>query len=225
MSTLSRRDVIQRVTAFLGGAALVGGDSLAAFTFDDAARSEVMAQGVGSFTVADVALLDEIAETILPETSTPGAKAAKTGAFIALMVTDTYTVRSQDVFREGLRKLNEACSRDHGVDFMTATAAQRRLLAEALDREQKEVMDARLAPPTNRAPVAAAAIANMAAVTRERFPSARRQRHCRWRTIRENSSSGSLGKATRCRSARTSPGSIRASSISFPRKPPTCNAA
>ena len=50
-----------------------------------------MAQGVGAFTAADVALLDEIAETILPETSTPGAKAAKTGAFMALMVTDVYT--------------------------------------------------------------------------------------------------------------------------------------
>ena len=31
-------------------------------------------------------MVDEIAETILPETSTPGAKAAKTGAFMALMV-------------------------------------------------------------------------------------------------------------------------------------------
>ena len=63
-----------------------------------------MAQGVGAFTAADVALLDEIAETILPETSTPGAKAAKTGAFMALMVTDVYTrARSDRSFGDGLR--------------------------------------------------------------------------------------------------------------------------
>ena len=62
-----------------------------------------MAQGVGIFTAADVALLDEIAETILPETSTPGAKAAKTGAFMALMVTEAYTDANQQVFRDGLR--------------------------------------------------------------------------------------------------------------------------
>ena len=54
-----------------------------------------MAQGAGTFTAADVALLDEIAETILPETTTPGAKAAKTGAFMALMVTDAYAERDQ----------------------------------------------------------------------------------------------------------------------------------
>jgi hypothetical protein len=40
-----------------------------------------------------VRFLDEVAETILPETSTPGAKAARTGVFMALMVTDAYTPR------------------------------------------------------------------------------------------------------------------------------------
>ena len=152
---MTRREVIQRVTALLGGVALVGGDSLAAFSFDEAARIAVMAQGVGGFTAADVALLDEIAETILPQTSTPGAKAAKTGAFIALMVTDTYTDRAQQVFRDGLRKVDDACRLAHGVNFMSATAAERLALAETLDREQKDVMDERLAPPVNRAPVAA----------------------------------------------------------------------
>jgi hypothetical protein len=151
---VTRREVIQRVTALLGGVALAGGDSLAAFTFDEGARIAVMAQGAGRFTAADVALLDEIAETILPRTSTPGAKAAKTGAFIALMVTETYTDREQAVFRDGLRQLDEACTRAHGVNFMAATAAQRLALAETLDREQKSVMDDRLAPATNRAPVA-----------------------------------------------------------------------
>ena len=52
-----------------------------------------MAQGTGAFAAADVALLDEIAETILPETSTPGAKAAKVGAFMALMVSEAYDER------------------------------------------------------------------------------------------------------------------------------------
>jgi glucoside 3-dehydrogenase (cytochrome c) hitch-hiker subunit len=152
---VTRREVIQRVTTLLGGVALVSGDSLAAFSFDDTARIEVMAQGVGGFTAADVSLLDEIAETILPQTSTPGAKAAKTGAFIALMVTDTYTDRAQQVFRDGLRQVDDACTRAHGINFMGATAAQRLALAETLDREPKAFMDERLAPPVSRAPVAA----------------------------------------------------------------------
>ncbi len=88
---MTRRDAVQRVVALLGGLALVGGDRVYAFALDAAAIDQAMAQGVGAFTAADIALLDEIAETILPETSTPGAKAAKTGAFMALMVTDAYT--------------------------------------------------------------------------------------------------------------------------------------
>ena len=72
-----------------------------------------MAQGVGAFTAADVALLDEIADTILPETSTPGAKAASTGAFMALMVTDVYTDANQQVFRDGMTALDAACRAAH----------------------------------------------------------------------------------------------------------------
>ena len=108
--TITRREVIQRVTALLGGVALCGGDRLLAFSFDDQALSQAMARGAGTFSAADVALLDEIAETILPETSTPGAKAAKTGAFMALMVTDVYTAeraagvsRRHAIGRRGVR--------------------------------------------------------------------------------------------------------------------------
>ena len=154
--TITRRDVIQRVAAMLGGAALVGGDRLLAFSFDDEAFARAMAQGVGVFTVADVALLDEIAETILPETSTPGAKAAKTGAFMALMVTDVYSDDAQRVFGNGLRSVDEACRRAHGTPFMQATPAQRLTVVEALDREQKQAMDARVPAPSNRAPAPSA---------------------------------------------------------------------
>ena len=109
----------------LGGTALAGGDRVLAFSFEEEALAQAMTQGVGAFTVADVALLDEIADTILPETSTPGAKAAKTGAFMALMVTDVYTLALQQVFGEGLRSVDEACRRAHGTPFMQATPAQR----------------------------------------------------------------------------------------------------
>jgi Gluconate 2-dehydrogenase subunit 3 len=140
---ITRREAVQRVMALLGGAALVGGDLLEAFSFGAQARQEATRQGAGAFTAADIALLDEIAETILPETSTPGAKAAKTGAFMALMVTDAYTEPAQRVFRDGMRKVDEACRLANNASFLQASPAQRLVLIEALDREQKTVMDAR----------------------------------------------------------------------------------
>jgi hypothetical protein len=149
---MTRREAMWRVTVALGGAALVGGDALMAYSFDGAQRQQA-SQGVGTFTAPDIALLNEIAETILPETSTPGAKAAKTGSFMALMVTAAYTERNQEVFRRGMRELNEACRKANNVSFMQASPAQRLTLLEALDREQKTVMEERVAS-RSRAPAA-----------------------------------------------------------------------
>jgi Gluconate 2-dehydrogenase subunit 3 len=98
---LTRREAVQRVMALMGGLTLVGEERLFALSVDTASLAQATTHGVGAFTAADVALLDEIADTILPETSTPGAKAARTGAFMALMVTDAYTDRDQQVFRDG----------------------------------------------------------------------------------------------------------------------------
>jgi hypothetical protein len=137
---ISRREAIRRVSALLGGVAFVGGNRLLAAV----ENASLPAGGtVGEFTVADIAFLDEIAETILPETKTPGAKAAKTGAFMALMVTDSYWPAEQKVFREGMRKVDEAMKKAHNVSFMQATPAQRIAVLTVLDREQKRVMDAR----------------------------------------------------------------------------------
>ena len=156
-SQMTRREALQYVSAMFGGVALVGGERLHARSIDAAMLTATLEQGTSLFSAADVALLDEIAETILPETSTPGAKAAKTGAFMALMVTDAYTTREQQVFREGLARVDEACTKANGVTFMRATLAQLLSVIQALDREQKAAMDARTPARTNRAPAAPAA--------------------------------------------------------------------
>ncbi len=135
---MTRREAIQRVTALLGGVALVGGGALLTGCRDESAeRTDASAV---RFSDEDVAFLDEVADTILPETDTPGAKAAGVGAFMALMVTDTYYEREQQVFREGMRQLDEACRRMHEASFMEATPQQRLALLEQLDREQMAYM-------------------------------------------------------------------------------------
>jgi glucoside 3-dehydrogenase (cytochrome c) hitch-hiker subunit len=147
VKVIDRREAVRRVTAFLGGVAFVGGRGLLHASEHDAharvARLAESGQGVGEFTAADIALLNEVAETILPATSTPGAKAAKVGPFMALMVTDTYDARDQQIFRDGMRTIDEESRKENGVGFMKATPRQRLTLLERLDREQKAHMDAR----------------------------------------------------------------------------------
>ena len=131
---LTRREAIRRVSTLFGGAALVGQSAMLASC---AAPQEAEN---GLFSASEIALLDEIAETILPETDTPGAKAAGVGAFMALMVADSYYERDQAIFREGLAAIDTASRETSGAGFASATAPDRQALLEALDAEQHEYM-------------------------------------------------------------------------------------
>ena len=141
---MNRREAIKQVTAMLGGFALAGSSGLLTAVERAHARAATARAQIGSFSAQDIALLDEVADTILPETKTPGAKAAHVGPFMALMVTDTYDDKQQAIFRDGIQKLNAA-----SPSFMAATPAQRLAWLEQLDREQKAYMDTRPdgAPP------------------------------------------------------------------------------
>ncbi len=138
---ITRREAILRVSALLGTVTFIGGTSL--LTACEQRSGAADGTSGASFSADDVAFLDEIAETILPETSTPGAKAAKTGAFIALMVTDVYSPADQKIFRDGMRKIDEESRKANNATFLQATPQQRLALLERLDREQKRHMDAR----------------------------------------------------------------------------------
>ena len=138
LSVIDRREAIRRVSAMLGGIALVSESALLTGCRD---RSADRSGEAARFTSSDVAFLDEVAETILPATKTPGAKAAKVGAFMALMVTDAYEPSDQKIFREGIQKLDDACRTKHNTAFMSATPEQRTSLLEEVDREQKTYMD------------------------------------------------------------------------------------
>ena len=141
MWVVNRREAIRRVSFMLGGVALVGGSGL--LTACEKPRTPVEGPP-GKFTADDIAYLDEIADTILPTTAkSPGAKAAKTGAFMALMVTDSYGPDEQRVFRDGMRKVDDATKKANNVSFMAATPQQRLAVLTLLDREQKTAMDAR----------------------------------------------------------------------------------
>jgi hypothetical protein len=130
---MERREALQKV------ALLLGGTVLGASAFLNGCRSADSDLGTESkFTPTDIAFLDEISETIIPATNTPGAKAAKVGAFMAMMVTDCYTEKDQKIFREGMRKIDVASQKKFDKPFMQATPEQRLQLLNELDKEIKD---------------------------------------------------------------------------------------
>ena len=140
---ITRREAILRVSALFGGAALVGQAAMLAGCAAPSAGRRTPSAAGALFREADIALLDEVAETILPETSTPGAKAAGVGPFIAMMVTDVYYPDDQQVFLAGLKDLQTRCLVAYGAHFQVVTAPQRQDLLETLDAEQHLAMETR----------------------------------------------------------------------------------
>ena len=130
---MNRRELLKMVAAATGGV-VIGGEFFLAGCKNPSA-------GVGesaTFTESDIAFLDEVAETIFPKTATPGAKDAKVGQFMTVMVTDCYEEKDQQAFRDGMKKLNEACEKMHKHGFMKATPEQRKEVLVALDTERKD---------------------------------------------------------------------------------------
>lgn len=122
---MERRELLKMIAAATG-AAMIG---LPAFTCAQAP----VASAVSAFSEADVALLDEVADTILPRTSTPGAKDAGAGAFMARYVADCYTPQNQAIFRDGLADLD----RRGGQRFLALSPDARTALLRTLDAEAR----------------------------------------------------------------------------------------
>lgn len=123
---MQRRELLKMI-ASATGVAMVG---LPAFVLGQAP----LPQGVARFSADEVALLDEIAETIIPRTDTPGAKDAEVGAFMALFVSDCYTRQDQAAFRAGLADLDRRAA----GRFLDLPPALRMQMLTGLDEEARE---------------------------------------------------------------------------------------
>lgn len=131
---MNRRELLKLVAATTGGVVIGGELFLAGCKSKDATVAGL------SFSETDIAFLDEVAETILPKTTTAGAKEAEVGKFMTVMVTDCYEVADQKTFKEGMKKLDEACNKMHGHSFMKADATHRKELLISLDKEAKDYL-------------------------------------------------------------------------------------
>jgi hypothetical protein len=129
---MDRREAISRVALIMGGT-LIGMDYLAS------GCNNLSAKDTGILFDNDhIKFLDEVGDTIIPATKTPGAKDVHIGAFMTLMVKDCYTAADQQTFMAGITKLNDDCVKLNGKTFLACTPAQRTAFLNMLDKEQKD---------------------------------------------------------------------------------------
>lgn len=132
---MNRREALERVALIFGGT-VIGGAA-----FLQGCKTSDKNGFVFNLTPEQIAFLDEIAETIIPATNTPGAKAAKVGEFMQVMVTDCYEEKDQQIFSEGLIKVDEASKSKYSKAFMEITAEERTALFNEINKELKAYND------------------------------------------------------------------------------------
>ncbi|MBS1564964.1 MAG: gluconate 2-dehydrogenase subunit 3 family protein [Bacteroidetes bacterium] len=128
---MDRRELLKMIAVVTGGA-VIGGE-----LFLTGCKNEPKIGGP-TFTAEDTAFLDEVADTIIPTTKSPGAKAAKVGQFMTVMVNDCYDADDQKLFHEGIKSLDESSNQKFSKGFMAITPEQRKELLIELDKKSKD---------------------------------------------------------------------------------------
>ena len=129
----SRRDLLKTIAMLTGGAVVGGSLFMQGCKSND---SKVL-----NFSPTQISLLDEIGETIIPTTDSPGAKAAEIGKFMKTIVGDCYTGEQQKAFTAGLDGFDALCKKQNSKSFMECSAEQRKAFLVSLEKEAKPFDD------------------------------------------------------------------------------------
>jgi hypothetical protein len=137
---MHRREILQALSLMMGNMVL----SPAVARVLDGYEPKISSKTI--FKKPEIALLGEIAETIIPQTTSPGAKAAGVGEFIKLMIDDCYKPDEQTAFRAGLSEVDKQANGLFKKNFVDCDKKQKvdvlqRIEAQAMaDRSQGKKM-------------------------------------------------------------------------------------
>jgi Gluconate 2-dehydrogenase subunit 3 len=128
---INRREALKYVTSVLGGT-FIGAELFLSGCTSNNNRPEFLSQ-------EDVQFLDEVGETILPESNrSPGAKAAHIGSFMKTMVMDCYSEEEQKIFKSGIEEIRRTAFEKYGKEFMKVSSRDRFDLLLEFDRIVKQ---------------------------------------------------------------------------------------
>lgn len=136
---MDRRDALKRMVLMMGGT-MVGANVILT-----GCAPEDKIEGL-EFSDRDIAFLDEVGETIIPTTDTPGAKAAEIGSFMVLMVKDTYRKEEQEIFVDGVNTLRKDFKDQAGRDFVEASQEERLDFLNQINEKAKGEAEEREGP-------------------------------------------------------------------------------
>ena len=134
---MNRREAIQRVAMILGGSVI------GANLFLEGCTRPASTEVATLFDKQNTNLLGDLAEAILPKTSTPGAKEAGVGEFIPVMIRDCYEPVDQKAFVEGLANVNDRAKKEFNKPFQELSKEEQLQFVNNFDKEAKEYQNQR----------------------------------------------------------------------------------
>ena len=132
---MNRRDALMRVAALTGVVMTL--PALADTLEASAARRTLTGKPV-FFTADQDMTVAELADTIIPTTKTPGAKAAKVNEIIDVILKDCYKEADQKRFLEGLAQTNKLSQDAYGKAFAQLDSTQRIEIVKKLEADAKQ---------------------------------------------------------------------------------------
>ena len=131
---MNRRDAIRTAGVLVGGALAASSGILTACSTD--VRPTPTS---GVLSPENQALIEEIADTLLPTTAlSPGAKAAGAGPAINLILSDCYKAEDQQRLIQGLDAFRATCRERRGGEFTSLSRANRESLLREIDTEAQK---------------------------------------------------------------------------------------
>lgn len=131
---MNRRDALMRVAALAGVTMSL---PALADTLEASATRRALTGKPLFFTADQDATVAELADTIIPTTTTPGAKAAKVNEVIDILLKDCYKPDDQQRFVEGLAQTNKLSQDAYGKAFVQLDPAQRIEIVKKLEADAK----------------------------------------------------------------------------------------
>lgn len=129
---MERRKALFLTTSILGSA-LIGSELFLSGCTGKKAETQHL-------SASDINFLDEVGETILPETErSPGAKATNIGRFMNTIVADCYAEKEQRIFKAGIAELKRMSKSAYGTGFMALVPGQKHELLAKLDRDVRKL--------------------------------------------------------------------------------------
>lgn len=86
-------------------------------------------------------MLAELVETIIPATSTPGAKELSAHLFTLLMLDDCYNKEDQQKWLKGMEDFEAASKKMNGKSFLESNATQRAALLTSMEAAKDDKDD------------------------------------------------------------------------------------